>query len=286
MSQSEDQRPDLPCRPVNGVGAGIARGPEIPDWLAGWASSTPARVLTGQAGPAYRSGVQLALQADHAFARDAVHAELDLSGDLGEEVRRFGLFEVQTLASNKSDFLLKPPLGRSFAEESKKRLAEHCPKGADLQIVIGDGLSATAVAVQVPRLLGPLQEKAAALGLTVGQPFVVRYCRVGILNEVGEILDPEVVVLLIGERPGLATAESLSAYMGYRPRVGHTDADRNLISNIHAHGVQALDAVQRILTLVGQMRKQKVSGVSVKEGRMLADGSARDEFTTSPSDRT
>ena len=93
----------------------------------------------------------------------------------------------------------------------------------------------------------------------------MRHCRVGVLNDVGELLDPAVVVLLIGERPGLATAESLSAYMAYRPRPGHTDAQRNLISNIHARGIGPDEAAARILALADKMMRAKASGVAVKE---------------------
>ena len=93
----------------------------------------------------------------------------------------------------------------------------------------------------------------------------MRYCRVGILNHIGDLLDPAVVVLLIGERPGLATAESLSAYLAYRPRAGHTDAQRNLISNIHARGVTSADATRRILARAEKMRLTQSSGVAVKE---------------------
>src|SRR5204863_6665587 len=130
---------------------------------------------------------------------------------------------------------------------------------------VGDGLSATAVAVQVPRLLPRLSDGAAARGWSFGQPFAVRYCRVGLLNDIGELLDPEVVVLLIGERPGLATADSLSAYMAYRPRTSHTDAERNLISNIHARGVTPVRAATRIVRLATRMRELQLSGVAVKE---------------------
>src|SRR5262249_12053544 len=93
----------------------------------------------------------------------------------------------------------------------------------------------------------------------------IRHCRVGVLNDIGDILDPEVVVLLIGERPGLATAESLSAYLAYRPRPGHTDAQRNLISNIHARGVGHEEAARRIMALAEQMRRRQKSGVVIKE---------------------
>jgi ethanolamine ammonia-lyase small subunit len=132
-------------------------------------------------------------------------------------------------------------------------------------VVIGDGLSAAAVAAQVPRLLPLLEAGARQRGWNFGRPFAVRYCRVGVLNDIGELLDPAVVVLLIGERPGLATAESLSAYMAYRPRPGHTDAQRNLVSNIHDRGVPPAAAAPRILALADTMRRLQTSGVEVKE---------------------
>jgi ethanolamine ammonia-lyase small subunit len=134
-----------------------------------------------------------------------------------------------------------------------------------VQVVIGDGLSVAAVAAQVPLLLPLLAEGAARLGRSFGRPFVVRHCRVGVLNDVGELLGPEVVVLLIGERPGLATAESLSAYLAYRPRQGNTDAQRNLISNVHARGVPPEAAAARVLALAEKMRALGASGVAVKE---------------------
>jgi ethanolamine ammonia-lyase small subunit len=121
------------------------------------------------------------------------------------------------------------------------------------------------VAAQVPPLLPLLRDGATQRGWSFGQPFVLRHCRVGVLNDVGELLDPQVAVLLIGERPGLATAESLSAYMAYRPRPGDTDAQRNLISNIHTRGVSRADAARRILALADQMMRARASGVGVKE---------------------
>jgi ethanolamine ammonia-lyase small subunit len=140
-----------------------------------------------------------------------------------------------------------------------------CPRRVALQIVIGDGLSVAAVAAQVPRLLPLLADGAVKLGWSFGQPFVIRHCRVGVLNDIGVLLDPAVVVLLIGERPGLATAESLSAYLAFRPRPGHTDAQRNLISNIHARGVGHEEAARRILALAAKMLRMQSSGVDVKE---------------------
>jgi ethanolamine ammonia-lyase small subunit len=127
----------------------------------------------------------------------------------------------------------------------------------------------TAVSAQVPALLPALYEGAKARGWSVGQTFVIRHCRVGILNEIGELLAPEVAVLLIGERPGLATAESLSAYMAYRPRGNHSDANRNLVSNIHARGVSPKDAAVRILNLAAQMMEVRTSGCQLRESPAL-----------------
>ncbi len=231
-----------------------------------WQEHTPARLWSGRAGVSYRTATSLKLRSDHAAAVDAVHAELDLIRDLGTDfVRQFGLFEVTTEATSKTEYLARPDLGRRLNTEAKDFLWKRCPRGAELQVVIGDGLSATAIAAQVPTLLPLLLDTAANRGWQIGQPFVVRHCRVGVLNDIGEQLDPTVIVLLIGERPGLATAESLSAYLAYRPRPGDTDSRRNLISNIHAAGVPHAEAVERILSLVAQLRTQRLGGVEVKE---------------------
>jgi ethanolamine ammonia-lyase small subunit len=238
---------------------------------------TPARILVGRAGPSYRTSTQLSLRSDHAAALDAVHAEVDLQRDLGADlIRRFGIFEVASSARDKTEFLMRPDLGRRLPDGARDTVRGNCPAGADLQVVIGDGLSAAAVTAQVPGLLPLLEEESRGRGWTFGRPFFVRHCRVGVLNDVGELLDPVVVVLLIGERPGLATAESLSAYMAYRPRPGHTDAQRNLISNIHRRGVPLDEAARRIGALAARLRHAQASGVAVKEElptMELGDGS-------------
>ncbi len=251
MSESE-----LPARPPT----------DLAETLRVLRERTPARILVGRAGSAYRTATQLSLRQDHAAALDAVHAELDLLRDLGPElIDLLLLFLVQSQAASKTEYLMRPDLGRRLSDDARAKIGNRCPVGRDFQIIIGDGLSAAAVAAQVPKLLPLLIRGAVDRGWTVGRPFLVRYCRVGVLNDVGELLDPAVVVLLIGERPGLATAESLSAYLAYRPQPGHTDAQRNLISNIHARGVLPEAAAERILALVETMRTKGASGVSVKE---------------------
>ncbi len=238
-----------------------------PEIVRNTRARTPARLLAGRSGAAYRTSTQLDLRDAHAAARDAVRAELDLQSAFELDfVKQWKLFEVRTRAASKQEYLLRPDLGRHFDDASRKELLQRGTAKCDFQIIIGDGLSVSAVAAQVPALLPLLFGGAKERGWTVGQPFVVHHCRVGILNEIGELLSPRIAVLLIGERPGLATAESLSAYMSYRPREHHTDADRNLISNIHAHGVDPTAAVARILNLAAQMMKAGSSGYSLKEG--------------------
>jgi ethanolamine ammonia-lyase small subunit len=239
---------------------------DFPDGLRKIRERTPARIFMGRAGAAYRTSTQLDLREAHAAARDAVRAELDLGTLFGAAfIKQWGLFEVCTEARSKEEYLLQPDLGRRLNETSRQELASRCTRENDIQIAIGDGLSVTAIAAQIPSLLPLLEGGARARGWAVGNPFVIRHCRVGILNEIGELLAPKVAVLLIGERPGLATAEGLSAYMAYQPGKIHTDANRNLISNIHSRGLNSQAASDRILNLAAQMMGLRISGFSLRE---------------------
>lgn len=234
--------------------------------LSALATFTPARILVGRSGPAYRTSTQLELREAHAAAVDAVRAECDPVRDWGAGfVDAWRLVMGQSEAQSKDEYLLRPDLGRRLSADTRSGLVAECPPRADLQVVIGDGLSATAVIVQIPHLLPRLMELAAEHGLRVGWPAFIRFARVGLLNDIGDLLDPTVVVLLLGERPGLATSESLSAYLAYRPRRGHTDAHRNLISNIHSRGVSTEAAARRIIGLARQLASARASGFSVKE---------------------
>jgi ethanolamine ammonia-lyase small subunit len=246
-----------------------------PDIVRRVRAQTPARLLQGRSGAAYRTATQLELRHAHAAARDAVRVELDLKQHFEAGfIERWALFEVTTEARTKEEYLLRPDLGRRFSESSRSRLRD-LSRGNNLQIVIGDGLSVTAVSRQAPPLLELLHQLAKEQGWTVGQPFVVRHCRVGILNEIGPILGSRVVVLLIGERPGLATAESLSAYLAFEPHLAHTDANRNLISNIHARGVSIKDAALRITNLAARMMDESTSGFNLREELPALDGPGR-----------
>jgi ethanolamine ammonia-lyase small subunit len=244
----------------------LAQPYDLPELLKKLRAQTPARLLAGRSGAAYRTATQMELREAHAAARDAVRAELNLLIDLDDNfVRKWNLIEVSSQAANKDEYLLRPDLGRQLNDASRAEIGAHCATGKDLQVVIGDGLSVTAVARQVPQLLPLLCDGARSRGWSLGSIFVIRHCRVGILNEIGELLTPTVAVLLIGERPGLATAESLSAYMAYRPKASDTDANRNLISNIHARGVSPERAAGRILNLAALMMKTHASGYQLRE---------------------
>ena len=239
---------------------------DFPEVLRKIREHTPARILAGRAGAAYRTATQIELREAHAAAKDAVRAELDLVSTFGAEfIRKWDLFEVCTEANSKEEYLLQPDRGRRLSEPSRQELGRRCLRNPDIQIAVGDGLSVTAVAAQVPSLLPLICDGALARGWNVGQPIVIRHCRVGVLNEIGELLAPKVAVLLIGERPGLATAESLSAYMAYRPSKAHTDANRNLISNIHSRGLTPRAAADRILNLAAQMMADQISGFQLRE---------------------
>ena len=239
---------------------------DFPEVLRKIRERTPARIFQGRAGAAYRTRAQLELREAHAAARDAVQAEFALGTAFDPEfVNRWNLFAVSTQARSKDEFLLRPDLGRRFSEDAKQEISKRCSRGCDFQVAIGDGLSVCAISAQTPALLPLLFEGVGKRKWTIGQTFAIRHCRVGVLNEIGELLAPKVAVLLIGERPGLATAESLSAYMAYRPGADHTDANRNLISNIHLRGVSPQEAAQRIFNLAEQMIARGISGVEVKE---------------------
>jgi ethanolamine ammonia-lyase small subunit len=247
----------------------LATNPAWPEIVRNIRLRTPARIFV-ERGASYTTKMALELRGDHARAVDAVWTEFDLQKDFPPDfVARWDLFQVSSQAESKSQFLLRPDLGRKLSDAGRNLIAQRCVKSPDVQIVIGDGLSGAAVSEQVPKLFPLLHQRLNFNGWSVGVSFAVRYCRVGIMNEIGEILTPRVLMLLIGERPGLATAASLSAYMGYCPRPGDTDADRNLISNIHDRGIRPEEAADRITNLASRMMTLKLSGTALREDATL-----------------
>ncbi|MEN6483504.1 MAG: ethanolamine ammonia-lyase subunit EutC [Syntrophobacteraceae bacterium] len=235
--------------------------PVHPEGLKALIASTTARIGVGRSGPRVGTKPLLLFQADHATTQDALFREVDRR--LLDEL---GLFTVQTrITGGKQEYLLRPDLGRQLNDEAGRIVGERCAKGRNIQVVVGDGLSAAAIEANLRQVLPILEQGARSTGLTFGTPFFIRYCRVGVMNDIGALLEPDVLVLLIGERPGLGRADSMSAYMAYRPKAGDTDADRDMICNIFERGgTNPLEAGAFVLQLAQRMLEHRVSGVGLK----------------------
>lgn len=221
---------------------------------------TVARIAVGRAGVRPVTSELLRLRTDHAAACDAVLQPLDpdLPGRIGCRM------ELRTRSRDRHEYLLRPETGRSLRSEDAVRLAESVPS-CDVLVAVGDGLSTAAVHAQAPVLVRALMDALASEGVgSVAGPVFVHGARVGVMNSLGEASNARAVALLVGERPGLSTAESLSVYMGFEPRPGKTDADRNLLSNIHATGIPPEEAACTCASWIASMLRLGLSGVRFK----------------------
>ncbi|ELK43552.1 ethanolamine ammonia-lyase subunit EutC [Brevibacillus agri] len=232
-----------------------------PKWKEGLdelLASTPARIGVWRTGVRPLTKTMLQLRRDHAAAVDAVYGEVSQ-----EVLDQFSLFTVETQYDNTENYLKRPDMGRVLTEEGVRLLQERCQKKPQVQIVVSDGLSASAVDANLKDVLPSLMDSLKSYGLSCGTPFFVKGGRVASMDHIGEILEPEVLVLLIGERPGLVTAHSMSAYMCYRPRKGMVESERTVISNIHRQGTSPIEAGAHIGTILSKMLEQKASGVKL-----------------------
>lgn len=219
---------------------------------------TSARIGVYRAGPRLKTQTMLTLRADHAKARDAVFA--DVSQEL---LDRLGLFKVQTMCDSKNTFITRPDLGRRLSQEAENTLRQKCVFQPDVQIYAADGLSSTAIEANLERILPILTDGLNQKGITTGTPFFMEYGRVAAEDHVADILKPKVVCVLIGERPGLTTAESMSAYIVYDAHTGIPESRRTVVSNIHKNGLAAVEAGAYIVDIIEEMLKQKKSGVEL-----------------------
>ncbi|MEG9625864.1 ethanolamine ammonia-lyase subunit EutC [Pseudomonas guariconensis] len=241
--------------------------PENP-WLA-LRNLTPARIALGRTGTSLPTGAQLDFQFAHAQARDAVHLPFDHTG-LREQLNARGreTLLVHSAASDRHQYLQRPDLGRRLDEDSVQRLREHAqtnPGGVDLAIVVADGLSALAVHRHTLPFLSRFEEQAAADGWRCAPVVLVEQGRVAVADEVGELLGARMTVMLIGERPGLSSPDSLGLYFTYAPKVGLTDAYRNCISNVRLEGLSYGMAAHRLLYLMREACRRQLSGVNLKD---------------------
>ena len=227
---------------------------------------TPARVGLGRAGASMPTKALLEFTLDHARARDAVHAAFDVPamisglGALGLKV-----IDVSSRARNRKDYLRRPDLGRTLDPASQQQLANRAGSSCQLAIVVGDGLSATAVHAHAIELIRSLMARLAAERIEIGQVVVASGARVALGDEIGTILGARMIVMLIGERPGLSAPDSLGAYLTFAPRVGLTDAERNCVSNIHGSGLGYDEAALKIAWLIREGLAREVTGVALKD---------------------
>ncbi len=252
---------------------------------------TPARIALGRAGISLPTAPQLAFQLAHAQARDAVHRPLDVHA-LCTELTTLGLatLPLQSAAADRAAYLQRPDRGRQLDPDSRRQLqawrAAQQAAGqpaADVALVLADGLSSLALqrhAVPVLTALVPL----LGAGWTLAPVAVVEQGRVAIGDDVGEALGAQMVVVLIGERPGLSSPDSLGLYITWSPRVGLSDAQRNCISNVRPEGLPAADAARRLAHLLQTARQRQISGVALKDDSevLVAAPSALPGFLQGP----
>ena len=226
---------------------------------------TPARVGLGRTGVSLGTRDLLDFQRAHAQARDAVHARLDsaaLAAEIGSGIRSEAL-RLHSSASNRAEYLQRPDLGRRLNEASLALLSEQPADEVDLAVVIADGLSAVAV----ERHAAPLLQELLPLLETwnLAPVTIVEQGRVAIADQIGAALNAQISVILIGERPGLSSPDSLGAYITWDPRPGRTDAERNCISNIRAEGLGYAQAAAQLGYYLTEARRRRLTGVALKE---------------------
>ena len=239
----------------------LTENPENAEKYRKMKEKTPARLGSGRAGPRYKTLTMLRFRADHAAAQDAVFSQV--SEDFAA---RNGMTEVQTKCKSKDEYLTRPDHGRCFDEENQKKIKAAIPSTPKVQIVVGDGLSSAAITANAMDCLQSIREGLKLKGIDAGTPIFVRYCRVGAGDAIGDVTGCELVCMLVGERPGLVTDKSMSAYITYMPRTGVSESARTVVSNIHAQGTPAVEAGAHIAGLIETILKRKVSGVGLVNG--------------------
>lgn len=224
-------------------------------------AKTPARIGVGRAGARYKTVTLLRFRADHAAAQDSVFSQVPESFYKSND-----LVYVKTKCEDKDEYLTRPDLGRRFDEQNQAIIKETCGPHPKVLLVIGDGLSSAAIEANAMDCARAIRQGLSAYGIELGKTLFIQYCRVGASDHIGSLTDAELVCMLVGERPGLVTAESMSAYLTYNPRIGVPESARTVVSNIHRQGTPAVEAGAHIASLIRQMLEKKCSGVAFRQG--------------------
>lgn len=221
--------------------------------------TTNARICVGRAGDRIKTETLLKFRADHAVAMDAVWSYVDEG-----IVDKLGFFKIQTLIEDKEQYIKRPDLGRKFSEETLNSIKNNCKNNVDVQIIAADGLSSHAINANLEDIYSIIMDGVEAKGYKVGTPIFVKYGRVATMDKISEVLNAKVTVLLVGERPGLATGESMSSYMAYESSILKPESQRTVVSNIHKNGTPPVEAGAQIVHLIEIMMREKKSGVELK----------------------
>ena len=237
----------------------VVEEPENKEAYATYKKSTPARVGIHRAGFRYKTQTMLRFRADHAVAQDAVFT------DVSEEMIKDNNWKLlKTVIKDKDEFLTRPDLGRILSDESIEEIKKLNNKSPKVQVYVSDGLSSTAIEANAVDALKSIEMGLKRHNIEMGAPFFVKYGRVPCMDHVSEITNAEVTAVLIGERPGLATGESMSCYMIYKGKVGNPESLRTVISNIHKNGTPAVEAGAHIADIIKKIIDEKKSGVDLK----------------------
>lgn len=219
----------------------------------------PCRLGIGKAGARYKTLPVLEFRAAHAAAQDSVFKDVDPA-----VVEGLGLWSVQTKCDCKDTYLTRPDLGRILSDDAVAVIKEKCKKNPTVQIYVSDGLSSASIAANVKDVLPAILNGLKSYGIEAGTPFFVKYGRVGVMDQISELTGADVTCVLIGERPGLITAESMSAYIAYKATVGMPEARRTVVSNIHKDGTIPAEAGAHIADVIKKILNAKASGTDLK----------------------
>ena len=236
----------------------LTENPENKEKFARMKEKTPARLGSGKAGARYKTLTMLRFRADHAAAQDAVFSQVP--EDFAE---KHHMTAVQTECASKDEYLTRPDKGRRFDEKNAQLVRSAVPGKPRVLIVVGDGLSSAAIMANALDCKAAIQDGLQLRHIEYGPDIFVRYCRVGAGDAIGDITGCELVCMLVGERPGLVTDKSMSAYITYKPHTGVSESSRTVVSNIHAQGTPAVEAGAYIAELIEKILNKKVSGVGL-----------------------